>query len=62
MTMQLDERATIKPETEPDPFVELRGSSGRLYGRIDLKRMLLEVKRKGEPPEVIDLKALQVRV
>lgn len=38
--------------------VELRGPSGRLYGILDRRTLILEVKRKGEPPEQIDLRPL----
>lgn len=54
----IDERATIQP-AEPQPaFVEVRGKSGRLYGRIDPVTLVLEVKRKNEQPELIDLREL----
>jgi len=42
--------------SEPTSFIEVRGPSGRLYGRLDVARMVLEVKRKGEPSEEIDLR------
>lgn len=48
---KLDKTAIIQPTQR----VELRGSSGRLYGYIDPQRMVIEVKRKGEQPETIDL-------
>lgn len=51
----LDERAILRPAERP-AFVDVRGASGRLYGRFDPALMLLEIKRKGEPPELIDLK------
>lgn len=49
----LDKRGTLQPN---DTRTELRGKSGRLYGYIDPQRMVIEVKRKGEPAEEIDLK------
>jgi len=57
MMQRIDSGVTIQPTTQPDPFVEVRGSDGRLYGRFDPKRLLLEV-RKGRQSEVIDLKRL----
>jgi len=52
-----------KPITsQPQPgFVELRGKSGRLYGYYDPRRQIIEVKRKGEPPEMIDLATIIAR-
>lgn len=38
--------------------VPLRGPSGRLYGMLDPLTLTIEVKRKGERPERIDLKPL----
>lgn len=49
---QLDDRATIVQEAR----VEVRGPSGRLYGILNLHTLVIEVKRKGEPPEQIDLR------
>lgn len=49
----LDRNATIQPTPAR---VELRGPSGRLYGYIDPRRMVIEVKRKGEQAEEIDLR------
>jgi hypothetical protein len=40
----------------PNDIVELRGPSGRLYGRLNLKTLELEVKCKNEAPERIDLR------
>lgn len=54
-TQHLDERGTIQPAAQP-ALVEVRGPSGRLYGRLDLTNLTLEVKRKNEPTELIDLK------
>jgi len=54
----VDNRDTIKPATQPDPVVEVRGASGRLYGRLNRETLVIEVKRKNEPPELIDLKLL----
>ena len=55
----LDEKRIMRPPT-PDPFLPVRGADGRLYGRFDPQRLLLEV-RKGKQVEVIDLKALKVQ-
>ncbi len=54
----IDERATIQPAEPPTALIEVRGPSGRLYGRIDPTTLVLEVKRKNEQPELIDLKRL----
>jgi hypothetical protein len=54
----MDKRAIIQPTEQQPAFVEVRGPSGRLYGRINPHTLVLEVKRKGEPPEVIDLRKL----
>ena len=54
----VDNRDTIKPATQLDPVVEVRGTSGRLYGRLNRETLVIEVKRKNEPPELIDLKPL----
>ncbi len=40
----------------PNPgFVPLKGKSGTLYGFIDPARQIIEFKRKGLAPEIIDL-------
>lgn len=53
---QLDKCDTINSKAQPaDTFVDVRGADGRLYGRIDIERMLFKVK-KGRQSEVIDLK------
>ena len=54
-TQHLDERGTIQSAPQP-LLVEVRGPSGRLYGRIDPQTLVIEVKRKNEPAELIDLK------
>jgi hypothetical protein len=36
--------------------IPLRGPSGRLYGYLDARNLVIEVKRKGEPPEHIDIR------
>lgn len=41
-----------------DRWEPIRGASGRLYGMIELRSLRLVVKRKGEAPEIIDLRAL----
>lgn len=56
---KLDKRGTI--EGRRASFVDVRGPSGRLYGRLDPERLILEVKRKGEKAEEIDLKRLMAR-
>jgi len=52
------DRAILPPTPPPGTVVALRGPSGRLYGYFDPKRLTIEVKRKGEAPERIDLKPL----
>lgn len=42
-------------------WVPLRGPSGRLYGYLDPHTQTIELKRKGEPAERIDLRALLIR-
>jgi len=54
----LDRNATIQPTPAR---VELRGPSGRLYGYIDPRRMVIEVKnprggKSGHETEEIDLR------
>lgn len=49
----LDPRARIEPAAQ---LVEVRGPSGRLYGMLDPQRLIIEVKRKGEKAEQIDLR------
>lgn len=51
-----------KPSTRPASFQELRGPSGRLYGYIDLERMVVEFKRGGQAAETIDLSQLRATV
>lgn len=55
MRRQLDDKRILEPTARP--LIELRGPSGRLYGRLDLERLTIEVKRKNEPIEHIDLAA-----
>lgn len=49
----IDRSAIISPSST---LVPLRGPSGRLYGMLDPQSMTIEVKRKGEAAERIDLK------
>lgn len=49
---QIDDHAILVQEAR----VEVRGPSGRLYGMLNLQTLVIEVKRKGEPPEQIDLR------
>lgn len=46
---------------EPAGWVPLRGPSGRLYGYLDPQTQTIELKRKGEQPERIELGALLKR-
>jgi hypothetical protein len=46
------------PRRTTETTIELRGPSGRLYGRLDPERMILEVKYRKEEKEEIDLRAL----
>ena len=46
-----------KPRTT-DGWTEIRSSRGRLLCRLDVGRMLLEVKQKGQPVELVDLRPL----
>jgi hypothetical protein len=39
----------------PSAYIELRGSSGRLYGMLDVARLIIEFKHSGARPEQIDL-------
>jgi hypothetical protein len=52
----LDKSGILKPVTPPAGSVPLRGPSGRLYGYFNPKTLQIEVKRKNDPSEVIDLK------
>jgi hypothetical protein len=45
----------MKQASPPSAFVEVRGPSGRLYGRLDPQRMVIEFKHPGKPAETIDL-------
>jgi hypothetical protein len=38
------------------PLIEVRSSAGRLVGRLDPATLIIEVKRKGELTERVDLK------
>lgn len=49
----VDNRGTLSAE-----LVEVRGPSGRLYGRLNRETLQLEVKRKNDEPELIDLRPL----
>lgn len=47
------------PASRPvDTWVEIRSSRGRLLCRLDVGRLLLEVKPKGGPAELVDLRPL----
>ena len=52
-------RARRRPA--PLGWVALVGKSGRLYGYLDPQTQTIEIKRKGEPPERIDLRDLLKR-
>ncbi len=55
----MSHRIPIQLPLQPDALIDVRGpDSKHLYGRLDPRRMLLEVKRKGGMIEVIDLKQL----
>lgn len=55
--MQHDKRHPLPSTTPPTPaLIELRGPSGRLYGMLDRGKLTIEVKRKNEPVETIDLR------
>ena len=41
-----------------DGWIEIRSNRGRLLCRLDVERLLLEVKPKGEAVELIDLRPL----
>lgn len=57
----LDERGTIQPAPQP-VLVEVRGPSGRLYGRLDPATMVIEFKdRQSGRTERVDLKAYQIK-
>lgn len=45
----------------PPGWLPLRGPSGRLYGYLDPQTQTIEMKRKGERPERIDLTRLLKR-
>lgn len=53
---------TTQPSISPRPvaldetWIEIRSSRGRLLCRLDVERMLLEVKPKGQPAELVDLR------
>lgn len=56
MTQPVDNRATID-----SPLIELRGPSGKLYGMLDPRRLIIEFKaqrggRGSGERETIDLK------
>ena len=46
------------PKPQPIAFIPLRGPSGRLYGYLDARTMIIEFKRGGQVAERIDLKPL----
>jgi hypothetical protein len=52
----IDDRATMKPAPQTSAFVEVRGPSGRLYGKLDPQTMVMEF-RDGRQVEWIDLSA-----
>lgn len=45
-----------RPAGPNDTWIEIRSSRGRLLCRLDVERMLLEVKPKGQPAELVDLR------
>ena len=52
-------RRTLSSTTPPNSaLIPLRGPSGRLYGMLDREKLTIEVKRKNEPAETIDLRPL----
>ncbi len=57
----IDKPATIQPTEQQSAFVDVRGPSGRLYGRIDPATLVLEVKYRNQEPEKIDLRKLLIR-
>jgi hypothetical protein len=54
----LDRNATIKPAAKPDALVEVRGASGRLYGRLNPETLVIEF-RRGKDVEQVDLSRYQ---
>jgi hypothetical protein len=42
-------------------LIPLRGPSGRLYGYLDTRRMVIECKRKNEAREEIDISPYVLR-
>lgn len=57
--MSTPPRKPLPPRApEMTGWVALRGPSGRLYGYLDPQSQTLELKRKGEQPERIDLARL----
>jgi hypothetical protein len=54
-------QGSARRSTAPLGWVALRGPSGRLYGYLDPATMIVELKRKGEAMERIDLKGLMLR-
>ena len=55
MRRPLDKHGILSPSST---CVPLRGPSGRLYGMLNVQTLTIQVKRKGEAAEVIDLKPL----
>ena len=51
--------AARRPSTAPAGWLPLRGPSGRLYGYYDPALQVIEVKRKGEAAERIELARLK---
>lgn len=47
-----------RPAAPNDAWIEIRSSRGRLLCRLDAERLLLEVKQKGQPVELVDLRPL----
>lgn len=53
----IDQRAILRPG-KPRELIDIRGPSGRLYGRLDPQTMIMEFQR-GKEIEQIDLSLYQ---
>lgn len=60
----MSDRAKRHNTTAPGDarLVEVRGPSGRLYGRLDPQTLVIEFKWSGKPVERIDLSQYRVRL
>lgn len=56
MQRHLDNNGILTTTPLSRQIVEIRGKSGRLYGLLNPQTLTIEVKRKGEPAERIDLR------